>query len=91
MNNKDPMLKMSKEKPRLITYGQLREALKEAASRGIPTDMTTVTFLENKVHISHPEDPEKTIEGITVGAVKQKLKFDGYKVQTQRTSQPQYQ
>jgi len=81
---------MSKEKPKLVTYGELREALKEAASRGIPINMTTVTFLDDKVHISHPEDPEKTIEGTTVGVVKQKLRFDGYKVRTQRTNLSQY-
>lgn len=78
-------------KIKLITVGELRDAVNEAEKMGIKPGSISVTFLDDRVDVSHPEDPGKTVYGLALGVVIQSMRHYGCNVRLQKdTSQRPY-
>ncbi|MEK6951999.1 MAG: hypothetical protein AABX29_03215 [Nanoarchaeota archaeon] len=82
---------MATQERKLIALTELREAIEEAERMGIPRSRINITFLDDRVEISHPEDPgDDPIYGVAIGEVIQTVRHYGCNVQTQRTSSRPY-
>jgi len=75
---------------KLITLRELQQALTEAERKGIPRSKIDVIVLDDRVDISPPENPGKTVFGVAFGAIIQKVEFGGYNVRLEKTSQRPY-